>query len=157
MILFEIKSVAAFMKALLVKDIFDDFVMIKGNVATLFSSDFDGAIVKEFQGEDNIEKFIKYSTVRPLLLQLIRGDKPPIMFKLILGASQEQIGEFQKENLEELSNIAPTGLFLNIRYENSGLILSSGCSTSIFDKDRALDKLWDKSLERFLRNNDLIL
>lgn len=155
--LFEIKSINAFMKIILLKDVFDDFSFINGEVVTSFTAEFDGKIIKDLDEEEpEDEKFIKYSAVRPLFLQIIKGQNTPKLFKLILAVSKTKLYSFIEENKDELGCLTPTGLFVNMRFEKGNLMLSSGCACAGFDKGKIVDKLWDLSLSKLLEENELL-
>jgi hypothetical protein len=48
-----------------------------------------------------------------------------------------------------------TGVFLNIRYQNQMLTLTTGVSYRIFSTDRTLDGEWDRLVKVFLRQHDI--
>ncbi len=156
--LFEIKSINAFMRVILLKDLFDDFSFINGEIVTSFAAEFDGKIIKDFEEEVDVDndKFIKYSAVRPLFLQIIKGQNTPKLFKLILAVSKTEIESFIEENKDELGDLIPTGLFVNMRFEKENLILSSGCSCAVFDREKIVDRLWDLKLSKLLQENELL-
>ncbi len=154
--LFEIKSINAFMKTILLKDIFDDFSFINGEVVTSFSAAFDGKIIKDLDEETENERFIKYSAVRPLFLQIIKGQSTPKLFKLVLSLSKTKLNGFIEENKDKLGYLKPTGLFLNMRFEKGNLMLSSGCACDGFDKEKIVDELWDSRLSKLLQENELL-
>lgn len=154
--LFEVKSINAFMKAILLKDVFDDFMFINGEVVTSFTAEFDGKVIKDCKESTENEKFIRYSVVRPLFLQIIKGKETPKLFKLVLALPKDKMDSFIEDNNDELGGLVPVGLFVNMRFEKGSLILSSGCSCATFDKEKIVDRLWDLSLSRLLQENELL-
>lgn len=161
MTIFEARDTAEFMRELLVRESFDRLVLIEASVATAFTTDINGSLIKEFVQDaeaDNlrsIEKFVLYSQVRPMLYGLIKGDKPPISFKIILGMSAEGLNAFADRHKDELSEL-PLGLFINIRYENSKLSIISGASTTGLDLEKNIDRLWDDYLTKLFTKKNLI-
>ena len=145
------------MKIILLKDVFDDFSFINGEVVTSFTAEFDGKIIKDLDEEEpEDEKFIKYSAVRPLFLQIIKGQNTPKLFKLVLSLSKTKLNGFIEENKDKLGYLKPTGLFLNMRFEKENLMLSSGCACDGFDKEKIVDELWDSRLSKLLQENELL-
>lgn len=48
-----------------------------------------------------------------------------------------------------------TGVFLNIRYQNQLLSLTTGISYNIFSVDRTLDNEWDRLVRQFLKQHEI--
>ena len=48
-----------------------------------------------------------------------------------------------------------TGIFLNIRYQNQLLSLTTGISYNIFSVDKTLENEWDRMVRQFLTNHEI--
>ena len=48
-----------------------------------------------------------------------------------------------------------SGVFLNLKYQNQLLTLTTGISYNIFSTDKSLESNWDKLVCRFLYQNDI--
>lgn len=155
MTVFEPLNIGEFMKNFLLTETFEPFVVVEASIIGAFRVDFDGALTNGFSN-NGVEKFIQYSKLRKVILYLIQGDKPPLSFKIVLAVSQSNLATYVKKHNEEFETVIPTGLFINIKFENGKLLLTSGCSTDKLDLDRIVDKAWDLSLRNFLENHKLI-
>lgn len=155
MVVFESVDTKTFMERLLLTDTFDRFVLVEADIITAIRTDIDGTLNKDFDNGSS-EKFIGFSSVRPIILSLIKGEKPPLFFKLILAMPNSGIIKYIDQHRDSFSSVVPTALFLNIKFENGALSLTSGSSASGFDMEKIVDKLWDSSLNKFLVNKNLI-
>lgn len=152
---FEAVDTKTFMKSLLLTDIFDKFVLVEADIVTSIRTDIDGTLNKEFNNESN-EKFIDFLSVRPIIFSLIKGEKPPLFLKLVLAMPNSGITRYIEEHSDSFHSVVPTALFLNIKFENGKLSLTSGSSASGFDMEKTVDKIWDSSLSKFLVSKNLI-
>jgi predicted fused transcriptional regulator/phosphomethylpyrimidine kinase len=48
-----------------------------------------------------------------------------------------------------------SGVFLNIRYQNQLLSLTTGISYKIFSVDKTLDAEWDRLVKQFLKQHEI--
>ena len=48
-----------------------------------------------------------------------------------------------------------TGVFMNIRYQNQLLSLTTGISYNIFSVDKTLDNEWDRLVRQFLKKHEI--
>lgn len=144
-----------FMKSLLLSSDFDSFVLVEACIYAAVHTSFDGSLDKDFY-TDSDEKFIRFSVIKPLIVSLIKGDKPPKLLKIVLAISQSDLKTFIKEREKEFISVYPTGLFLNIRFEGGSLSVTSGTVASDLDREKIVDKTWDSYLSRFLIGKELI-
>jgi hypothetical protein len=50
-----------------------------------------------------------------------------------------------------------TGMFLNLKFQNGNLMLTTGVSYRIFSTDKSLEHEWDRLVEIFLKNHNIII
>ena len=89
------------------------------------------------------------------VFNLIKGKKTPSYFKFfppfIAGKSQTHPLPDRKSFTE--NDIS--AVFLNIRFQNGELTVTTGISYRIFSTDKTLEHEWDTLLKRFLTKNQI--
>ena len=50
-----------------------------------------------------------------------------------------------------------TGMFLNLKFQNGNLMLTTGVSYRIFSTDKSLEHEWDRLVEIFLKNHNIVI
>lgn len=155
MTVFQPLDTKSFMKSLLLSKDFDTFVLVEAIINANIRTIFEGTLNKDFQ-TDQDEKFIAFSEVKPLIVSLIKGKKTPAFLKIVLAISNSDMKTFVEENEESFHSSYPSALFLNIRFENGSLSVTSGSGTTDFDKEKMVDKTWDSYLRKFLTDKGLI-
>jgi hypothetical protein len=162
MLALELNNTKDFMNKLLASEIFDHFLLQEAVITAAASYVIDGKITKGYFSDEEKEKFgirectfLPYSMLRQKCFDLIKGKKTPASFKFVLMLSPENL----KRTLESIkSGFGPddiTGVFINIRYQNQLLTLTTGVSYRTFSTDRTLDTEWDKMVQIFLRQHDI--
>ena len=48
-----------------------------------------------------------------------------------------------------------TGMYLNIKYQNQLLSLTTGIAYNVFSTDKTLENEWDKLVMKFLKQHDI--
>ncbi len=156
MLALQITNIKDFMSKLFLKDTFDSFYLVESSIVTATTFSIDGRIKKEYFTAEELEAhpYEEYSTweiLRPFCFQFIKGKKTPLAIKLILRlppAQSEQILE-QSSLPYQLQDI--DGFFLNIRYENSAAVCTTGISIKTFTLDKSLEQYWDQTIIKFLK------
>ncbi|MFW5631044.1 MAG: DUF5721 family protein [Acetivibrio ethanolgignens] len=160
MIALKILDVKEFMAKLLIKRVFDNFLLSEAELLCGCSYVINGRRNKDwYSGEELLElsepDYMCFSEQRPFLYQLIKGKKTPQSMKLILLLSRENV----RKILERIGRGAEAdsieGLFLNIRYEKGEVKLITGSSFKVFTLDKTIEQEWDDSLKVFLRHYEI--
>ncbi len=156
MIALQITELKAFMGKLLGTNTFDDFLLQEATLQMGISYIIDGHINEAFyqtdedmEVTDNKSSFIPYGEVRSTLFDLIKGKRTPLGFQVVLQLSPKRCTIIFPEGLEKH---LIKGLLLNIRYDGSKAMITSGISYSAFTLDKAPELIWDEALISFLRN-----
>lgn len=131
---------------LFLQESFDDFDLAEARFVTEFSAEFDGRLPEE--GEN--PAYIKWGRLRPLAFQLIRGETLPKSFSLVLVYPREKTRSLLLAAGREPSHEDLPSLFLNIRYRQEQMMLTTGISEKSFYPDFELPRLWDQALLRLL-------
>ncbi len=154
MIALQITELKAFMGKLLGTSTFDDFLLQEATLQMGIGYVIDGHINQAFyqtDEEESIDKppFISYGEVRNTLFELIKGKRTPLGFQVVLQLSPKRCSILFPEGLD---THLIKGLLLNIRYDGSKALITSGISYSSFSLDKAPELIWDEALMTFLRS-----
>ena len=145
-------SAKSCMAHLLLKDTFDRFSFIEGEITTFNTFSIDGYLQKDFFDESPEQTYSHWKDVREFCLSIIRGKRTPLGFKIVLSLdagdfkeflSAHQITAFRPEEIQ--------GLYLNFQYNGSTLQCVSGISMKSFTMDKTLEREWDAHVEMFFR------
>ena len=151
MIALQITELKSFMNALLRTETFDDFLLQEATLQMAIGYVIDGHINKDFFGEDAVVSpetdFVTYGEIRPTLFELIKGKRTPLGLQLVLQLSPERSAMLFPDGL---SSHAIKGLLLNIRYDGSKVIITSGINYATFTLDKAPELIWDEALTSIL-------
>lgn len=143
------------MSNLFIKDIFDSWLVSEITISTHTTFSINGRLNKEFFTDEELSDIpdhenSSWQLLRPLCFELIRGSKKPLFMKLIFKLPKDDI---KKITVSAGSAFAPedvNGLFVNIRYEQGRLTVTTGSSLKTFLPDRSLDEAFDKYIKSFL-------
>ena len=155
MIALQITELKAFMGKLLGTTTFDDFLLQEATLQMGISYVIDGRINQAFYQTDSEDEpihkpsFISYGEVRGTLFDLIKGKRTPLGFQVVLQLSPKRCSMLFPEGLEPH---LIKGLLMNIRYDGSKAMITSGISYSSFTMDKAPEIIWDEALMTLLRN-----
>ncbi len=149
------KELKTFMNLLLGGEAFDSFVLCEATVTVGATYTIDGHINKAFYepedphaAEDNLYQY--WSDIRPIVFQMIKGTRLPLGIKIVFSFSPEDIDAFVQQNHLPVSADQISGLYLNIRYEQEQLKITTGTALRQFTMDRTIDLMWDEYVLHFL-------
>ena len=150
-----------FMNRLLRTPLFDNFLLQEGTVNAKAAFTVDGTINRDFYTKEDLEelglegyRFLPFSMLRGNFFDLIKGKKTPAAFKFVFLLSPENLAK----TLACISGYTTgdvTGVFLNIRYQNGLLSLTTGVSCRIFSTDKTLENEWDRMVKQFLKQHEI--
>lgn len=149
MISIPIKNQNQFMNSLLVSNSFDSFLLKEACILTSNLFTIDGTEHKDFYTkEENEQKispydYVTWAKIRPTILNLIKGHNTPLSLKLVLYA----IPELADNILGEYSSLVDY-LTLSIRFDDSGMSITTGVAYNTFTFEKSADKLWDQYISR---------
>lgn len=159
--LYTINNRKDFMGKLLNSDCFDAFLLQEATIRMACSYVIDGKVNTEFyQGEVSEENnclydYAEWKTMRSLCFQLIKGKMTPLSFHFILSLKPEHLSALLKQATLENSGINVSHFLINIKFDQSGLSITSGVSYTAFSLNKDGEALWDKSLTSFLSNKEI--
>lgn len=150
---YEIEDIKSFMNELLVNEKYDSFYLYEIRLKTSLDYYISGKINKEFydteEEREELYDYVSWGEIKHTVFELIKGNRLPISFKVILMFNRENI-----ERIIEMNNlpIRPedvSNLSMNIYYEDGNLIVTTGSSLKIFTLDKTLEHLWDDTVGKY--------
>ena len=152
----QITSMKQFMNQLLVADAFEPFLLEEAVIGTACTFTIDGHVNPEFYGneEDSTQKtayeFRPWSELKGLCFDLIKGKRTPLFFRFVLHLMPEKAAALLEKEGCDVDPSQIKALVLNIRYDGSKTILTTGTAFHTFLPSKAPDAIWDKSLRKYL-------
>lgn len=154
----EILDTKDFMNKLLLTPTFDHFCLIEASIATFQTVEIDGRINRDYYSSEELEELPPYSyweKIRPFCLQLVKGKRTPLNFRITLSLSPNNIANVLLSSGLEFSPEQVKGLLLNLKYDGKKVTCITGTSLNIFTMDKRLEQEWDSLAEKFLKKNQI--
>ena len=162
MIALELTGVKDFMNTLLRSDTFDHFLLQEAVITGGASFVIDGHITKQFYTDEELEELgilgyscLPFSMLRGNCFDLIKGKKTPSYFKFVFLLSPENLENTLKSISTSYTPNDVSGIYLNLKYQNQLLTLTTGISYRIFSTDKSLESEWDKLVLKFLSRHEI--
>lgn len=161
MIALQIISLKNFMNQLLAGDTFDSFLLEEATISTANTVSIDGHINSDFYApEERDAEHLPYelqpwSEIKGLCFNLIKGKRTPLFFKLVFHLKPEKASALLVREGCLADPSAIRALVLNIRFDGSKTILTTGCAYHTFVMSKEADIIWDKALTQFLSNKEI--
>lgn len=162
MIALQLPEVRIFMNKLLCTECFDNFLLQEATIQSAISYHIEGNLHSDFYSEEELEleqlkdlSFIPYGRVRTQCFDLIKGKHTPSFFKFVLLLSPDNLERTLKQTGSSLSSSDVSAAFINLKFQNNQLILTTGISYRIFTTDKTFDLEWDGLMKRFLKNHEI--
>ena len=161
MISLHILDVKGFMSQLLLRDTFDRFYLTEASITTFGTFYIDGHLQKQYYSQEELENeefchnFTYWKQVRPFCLELIKGKKTPLHFKIVFQLSSSNTEKLLKQAGVSLSLSDVGGLYLNLHYDGHKLNCVTGTSLNIFTMDKSLERSWDEMVGKFFRAKEI--
>ena len=137
------------MAQLLLRNAFDSFSIIEGEITTFNKFSFDGRIQKDFFEEAPDHEYSLWKDLREYCFSIIKGKRTPLSFRFIFSLSPDQIARLITEKKLDFQPSSIQGLYLNFKYDGTLLQCITGTSMHIFTMDKSLDHTWDKWVQEF--------
>lgn len=160
MIALQLSEIRVFMNKLLCTEIFDNFLLQEASIHGNISYNIEGAIHTDFYSEDELAEehltglsFIPYGKVRTQCFDLIKGKRTPSFFKFVLLLSPENLAKTLQQSGSSFTPSDISAAYLNLKFQNNQLVLTTGISYRIFTTDKSFDYEWDNLIKRFLKSH----
>ena len=162
MLALNLVDIKDFMNKLLRSETFDHFLLQEAVIRTGATYSIDGTISTEDFSSEELEiygiqdcKFLPFGMLRKKCFDLIKGTHTPSVFRFIFLLSPANLTRTLESLHSDLTPQDVTGMFLNIRYQNQTLTLTTGVSYRIFTPDKSFEHEWDRLILKFLRQNEI--
>ena len=161
MLALQITSLKNFMNQLLAGDTFDSFLLEEATISTANTYTIDGHINVDFfpmeeRDTDSLPyEFQPWSEMKGLCFNLIKGKRTPLFFKFVFHLKPEKAGALLKEQNCSVDLSAVRALVLNIRFDGTKAVLTTGTAYHTFIMSKDADIIWDKALMKYLSGKDI--
>lgn len=160
MIALNIVDIKDFMNKLLRSEMFDHFLLQEATITSSVSYIIDGHINMNFYAKEELEEtgllgldFAPFSMLRTNCYDLIKGKRTPEFFKFVFLLSPVNLERTLDQAQSSLTASDITAAFLNLKYQNSQLLITTGVSYRTFILDKSFEYEWDLLVKKFLKNN----
>ena len=162
MIALQILDVKEFTKHLFIGTVFHPFLLNEGTITTSHTTTIDGALHKNFFTEEEQaamklgdRDFSTWEEIKPMCFSIIKGKHTPLYFKFVFQLSRNDIEKFLNSSGIPMLTDDVFGLFLNITFDGTNLICTTGTSIRTFTLDKTLDNSWDIWIMTFLKEHGI--
>lgn len=161
MLALQITSMKNFMNQLLAGDTFDIFLLEEAVISTANTYTIDGHINTDFFSVYEQEKealpyeFQRWSEIKGLCYHLIKGKNTPLYFKFVLHLKPEHTAALLSRGNNEADASQIRALVLNIKYDGSKAVLTTGTSYKTFVMNKEADTIWDKVIIKYLSDKEI--
>lgn len=149
-----------FMSELLVRDLFDLYLLSEIEIVTSNKFNISGRLHKEFYSSDKLDEIQErqhsfWKEIKPIAFNIIKGNNVPLSMKIVLMLPKPSVSSILDRANIGLNSSDINGLFLNIIFEKGQIIITTGSSFNFFTLDKTIDKLWDEMAIKFLKSKGI--
>ncbi|MFR4350336.1 MAG: DUF5721 family protein [Roseburia sp.] len=162
MIALNLLEIKDFMNKLLCTETFDNFLLREATIQSSVTWNLDGAISPAFYSSEELEalglsglSFLPFGQLRSHCFDLIKGKRTPSYFKFVFLLSPENLTRTLEQTHSSFTSDDITGMFLNLKFQNGALLLTTGLSYRIYSADKRLEQEWDSLVKRFLQSHQI--
>lgn len=162
MIAIQILEVRDFMNKFLLSEMFDHFLLQEAVIASDVVWSLDGRLQDGFFSQEEISEqglsgftFLPFGNIRTRCFDLIKGRRAPSFFKFVLLLSPDNLNRTLTKLHSTFSAGDISGMFLNLKFQNGQLVVTSGVSCRIFSMDKSLEHEWDSLIRQFFKKHQI--
>ena len=157
MISLTLPDIKDFTSHLLLKDRFDSFCFIEGEIMTFNTFRIDGFIQKEFFDTDSeLPEYSYWKNIREYCFQIIRGKRTPLSFRFVFSLSPKNIERLIRQSVPSVRPEDVQGLYLNLHFDGTHLTCVTGTSFKTFILDKSLEHIWDEMVQKVFHQKGII-
>ncbi|MCI9123117.1 MAG: hypothetical protein HFH35_03405 [Eubacterium sp.] len=152
-----------FMHRLLCSPLFDNFLLSEASIHAAVTYEIDGTLNPDFysaqeRSDQHLDglAYMPYGRLRPVFYSLIRGRNTPSYFKFVLMLSPENLHNTIQASGTSVTVSDISAVFVNIRFQNGQLLLTTGVSYRNFIPEKGFEREWDRLTMHFLKKNNII-
>ena len=170
MIAADVKNQKKMMASLLTGSGFDCFDLVSCSVTTFAEFNVDGLLRKQFfdaagdalAAKDDTDggadpAYTPWSMLRPHILNLIRGNRAPLSFRMILRLNDKTTEEVLAEGSADAAPADLNGFYLNVAFDGAAIRITTGTSFKQFSLDKTAERLWDAYILAFMEKAGILL
>lgn len=147
---YPVEEIKEFISELLKNEKYDSFYLYEARIKTELDYYINGRLNKEFFDEvADMQEYVYWKDIKQTVSELIKGDRLPVSFKLLLMFNRDNITRLVEMNNLPVNPDDVSALFMNVYYENSELNVTTGTSLKIFTLDKTLENMWDESVGKY--------
>ncbi|MBQ8317452.1 MAG: hypothetical protein IKL53_07345 [Lachnospiraceae bacterium] len=151
---FDIEDTKNYMNQLLVNERFDSFYLYEARVKSALDYFIGGKLNMDYYDEEEKKElenseYMSWGKVKQTIYDLMKGNKLPINFKIILMFNRDNIKRLIEMNNLPVKPEDVGALFYNIHFEAGQLNVTTGTSLKVFTLDKRLEQLWDETVEKY--------
>ncbi len=155
-------DIRIFMNHLLNGTDFDHFLLCEATIMTGSTYMIDGHINQAFYEAEDVHRtsghmYHCWKEYQSLVYQMVKGTRTPLAMKIVLSEDAAHTAQYLQQYQISIPPEQISGLYLNIRYEQDRLYLSSGTALSVFTLDKTVEYMWDDILNRFFQQQGITL
>ncbi len=160
MVAFQMKEVKKFMAKLLGQSDFDEFLVSEAEVMMAAGYKINGHRNKNFYSSEEwaemVEpEFLRWEEVRPIVFQMIRGNKTPTNMSIVLLLSRQKTEQLLQESDARMRMEDISGLYLNLKFTEGALMAVTGTGLVTFLPEKQLERAWDAWTKEFLKKQEV--
>lgn len=151
------------MQELLLKSSFDSFLFIEGDIVTFNKFHIEGRLQKDYfrhasadEADIPSRSYSLWKELKEFFFSLIRGKRTPLSFHVVLSLSAPNVEKLLLQDQLPFSLQDVQGLYLNLRYNGTELICTTGTSMNLFTMDKSLEHSWDELAQKFFIRHNLL-
>ncbi len=155
-----VKDLKQFMNKLLINNTFDNMCLSEAYICTGCSFTIDGKLNTQFYNEDELNtmsssRYSSWKTIKPFVFSIIKGKKVPELLRITFVLPETVAARLILENDLNFDPDCVNGLFLNIRYQDGSVTMTTASSLNTFTLDHSLDEEFEKYIVKFLTDADI--
>lgn len=156
MIALQITSLKQFMNHLLMAETFHSFLLEEAVISTANTFSIDGHVNPDFYSDyepealEKLPEFRPWSELKGLCFDLIKGKHTPLFFRFVFHLTPEKAAALLQKESSETDISQLKALVLNIRYDGSKAVITTGTAFHTFVLSREAEEIWDKAVRVFL-------
>ena len=155
-----IKDLKQFMNKLLISDTFDGMCLSEAYICTGCSYTIDGKLNTDFYNEDELNsmpsaRYTSWKNIKPFAFSIIKGRKVPELLKITFVLPEAVVAKLILDTDLNFDPDCVNGLFLNVRYQDGSVTMTTASSLSTFTLDRSLDEAFERYIINFLSDADI--
>lgn len=162
MIALRISEIKLFMNQLLCTETFDHFLLQDATIQKDATYTIDGRLNPDYYSAEELEELsltglshLPFFHLRTHCFDLIKGKRTPAYFKFVFLLSPENLIRTIAQSQTGFTATDISGCFLNLKFQNGELLLTTGVSYRIFSPDKSFEQEWDRMIKLFFKNHQI--